>query len=60
MHVDSAPADLPKNTAVVPWFRRRFSVRQLMWQTAIASLFFAALLHENKWWRATLFTVTLQ
>lgn len=30
-----------------------------MVQTAIASLFFAALLHENQWWRATLFTVTL-
>lgn len=40
-------------------FSRRYSVRQLMQQTAIASLFFAALLHENQWWRATLGTVTI-
>ena len=42
-----------------PLARRRFSVRQLMMQTAVASLFFASLFHENQWWRATLGTVTL-
>lgn len=37
----------------------RYSVRQLMTQTAIASLFFASLFTENEWCRATLGTLTI-
>lgn len=38
---------------------KRYSVKQVMLQTAIASLLFAALFHENEWLRAILFTVTV-
>lgn len=40
-------------------FARRFSVKQIMLQTAIASLFCAAMIHENRWWLATLVTLTI-
>ncbi len=55
--MSDAPSDAGSHPTQI--FSRRFSVKQIMAQTAVASLFCAALVQENEWWLATLVTVTM-